>query len=363
MQAGVPSSGSDSAFQHDTRLPRRGGHAFGAAGAAAEDRRLARPGGGGADRHGCPCSARTLSGLIWMLVLTVSVAVIAFQWFFGGASAAMHYASMASVIAIIVGSVLLVSIKLAFSLCRRSGAADARALPRAHGPAVMVVVASVRAAHAVAPALEHEQREREQPRAELRREPAQEMHDVMLRSAICSGRITKAASSRLRPAPRHSRSAGEHALREADQVPARPKLAPARLAPSSCSGSAAKASARGSACWPSSAGRPVAPGALSGQHATRCETSRHAARHEQAPARLRRRSKSRAAAAGAPPRRRVARRTRRPRRRCAPAAPPGKRHERRRQPAQYSLPDHPSCRSLKPPWVDACLHVGGASGC
>jgi hypothetical protein len=57
--------------------------------------------------------SRTLSGLIWMLVLTVSVAVIAFQWFFGGASAAMHYA-MAAVIAVIVGSVLLVSVKLAF---------------------------------------------------------------------------------------------------------------------------------------------------------------------------------------------------------------------------------------------------------
>lgn len=57
--------------------------------------------------------SRTLAGLIWMLVLTVSVAVIAFQWFFGGASAAMHYA-MAAVIAVIVGSVLLVSIKLAF---------------------------------------------------------------------------------------------------------------------------------------------------------------------------------------------------------------------------------------------------------
>jgi hypothetical protein len=57
--------------------------------------------------------SRSLAGLIWMLVLTVSVAVIAFQWFFGGGNAAMHYA-MGAVIAVIVGSVLMVSLKLAF---------------------------------------------------------------------------------------------------------------------------------------------------------------------------------------------------------------------------------------------------------
>ncbi|WP_431285186.1 DUF4239 domain-containing protein [Humitalea sp. 24SJ18S-53] len=57
--------------------------------------------------------SRTLSGLIWFLVLTVSVAVIAFQWFFGGGSQGMHYA-MGAVIAIIVGAVLLVALKLAF---------------------------------------------------------------------------------------------------------------------------------------------------------------------------------------------------------------------------------------------------------
>ncbi len=113
MQAGVPSSGSDSAFQRMTRafLDVEGTRSAQQAlqqktadwlGQVAEAR-IAR----------LSVQSRTLSGLIWMLVLTVSVAVIAFQWFFGGASAAMHYA-MASVIAIIVGSVLLVSIKLAF---------------------------------------------------------------------------------------------------------------------------------------------------------------------------------------------------------------------------------------------------------
>lgn len=113
MQAGVPSSGSDASFQRMTRAfldvegERTAQQALqqnvaGWLGQVAEAR-IAR----------LSVQSRTLSGLIWMLVLTVSVAVIAFQWFFGGASAAMHYA-MAAVIAVIVGSVLIVSIKLAF---------------------------------------------------------------------------------------------------------------------------------------------------------------------------------------------------------------------------------------------------------
>ena len=56
---------------------------------------------------------RTLSLLIWLLVLTVSVAVLFFQWFIGSGHQALHY-TMGSVIAIIVGSVILVSLKLAF---------------------------------------------------------------------------------------------------------------------------------------------------------------------------------------------------------------------------------------------------------
>jgi hypothetical protein len=113
MQAGHASAGSDAAFQRMTRvfLDVEGRRTAQQAlqqntavwlGQVAEAR-IAR----------LSVQSRTLSGLIWMLVLTVSVAVIAFQWFFGGASAAMHYA-MAAVIAVIVGSVLLVSIKLAF---------------------------------------------------------------------------------------------------------------------------------------------------------------------------------------------------------------------------------------------------------
>jgi hypothetical protein len=113
MQAGVHSHGSDAAFQRLTRafldanpekpsqesLQQTTGNWLNTIAEA----RIAR----------LSVTSRTLSGLIWMLVLTVSVAVIAFQWFFGGASAAMHYA-MAAVIALIVGSVLMVSVKLAF---------------------------------------------------------------------------------------------------------------------------------------------------------------------------------------------------------------------------------------------------------
>lgn len=113
MQAGTPSTGSDAAFQRLTRAfldPEAERTAQQAlqqkladwVGQVAEAR-IAR----------LSVSSRTLSGLMWVLVLTVSVSAIAFQWFFGGASAAMHYA-MAAVIAVIVGSVLLVAIKLAF---------------------------------------------------------------------------------------------------------------------------------------------------------------------------------------------------------------------------------------------------------
>lgn len=56
--------------------------------------------------------SRSLSTLIWVLVLTCSVSVIVFQWFFAGGSMAMNFA-MGSVISLIVGAVLLVAIKLA----------------------------------------------------------------------------------------------------------------------------------------------------------------------------------------------------------------------------------------------------------
>jgi hypothetical protein len=113
MQAGTPSTGSDAAFQRLTRafLDPEGERSA----QQVLQQKLADWLGQVAEARIARLSvgSRTLSGLIWMLVLTVSVSAIAFQWFFGGASAAMHYA-MAAVIAVIVGSVLLVAIKLAF---------------------------------------------------------------------------------------------------------------------------------------------------------------------------------------------------------------------------------------------------------
>jgi len=57
--------------------------------------------------------SRTFGTLIWILVLLVSVAVLAFQWFVGSATNALNY-TMGGVIALIVGVVLMVSGKLAF---------------------------------------------------------------------------------------------------------------------------------------------------------------------------------------------------------------------------------------------------------
>lgn len=57
--------------------------------------------------------SRTFATLIWILVLLVSVAVLAFQWFVGSATNAVNY-TMGGVIALIVGVVLMVSGKLAF---------------------------------------------------------------------------------------------------------------------------------------------------------------------------------------------------------------------------------------------------------
>ena len=113
MQAGQPATGSEAAFQ---RLAR----AFlDIDGATTGQQALQQKIGDWVAQVGearitrLSVMSRTLSGLIWALVLTVSVAAIAFQWFFAGGSVAMHYA-MGAVIALIVGAVLLVAIKLAF---------------------------------------------------------------------------------------------------------------------------------------------------------------------------------------------------------------------------------------------------------
>ena len=113
MQAGQTSMGSEAAFQ---RLAR----AFlDAEGQTAAQQVLKQTAGewvaqvAKARIERLSVMSRTLSGLIWALVLTVSVATISFQWFFGGGHVALHY-TMGAVIALIVGAVLLVSLKLAF---------------------------------------------------------------------------------------------------------------------------------------------------------------------------------------------------------------------------------------------------------
>lgn len=113
MQAGHVSSGSEAAFQ---RLARA---FFDAEGATPGQQSLKQTTGDWMGQVGearvarLSVMSRTLAGLIWALVLTVSVATIAFQWFFGGGHVALHYA-MGAVVALIVGAVLLVSVKLAF---------------------------------------------------------------------------------------------------------------------------------------------------------------------------------------------------------------------------------------------------------
>lgn len=57
--------------------------------------------------------SRTISSLVWTLLLAASVAVLAFQWFFGGSRLTIHY-SMGVFISIIIGGVLLTCVKLAF---------------------------------------------------------------------------------------------------------------------------------------------------------------------------------------------------------------------------------------------------------
>jgi len=58
-------------------------------------------------------NSRTFGTLIWVLVLTVSVAALAFQWFVGSSTTLVHY-TMGGAIALIIGTVLAVSAKLAF---------------------------------------------------------------------------------------------------------------------------------------------------------------------------------------------------------------------------------------------------------
>jgi len=113
MQAGQPGAGSEAAFQRLARV------FLDVEGETAGQQVLKQTLGewvakvAQARIERLSVMSRSLSGLIWILVVTVSVATIAFQWFFGGGHVALHY-TMGAVIALIVGAVLLVSLKLAF---------------------------------------------------------------------------------------------------------------------------------------------------------------------------------------------------------------------------------------------------------
>ena len=115
LQVGMPTTGSDQAFARLSRVFLDAGPVTPAQEALAQnipdwiasvaEARIGR----------LSVMSRSLSVLIWFLVLTVSVAVIVFQWFFGGPSHGLHYA-MGAVTAVIVGGVLLVAVKLAHPL-------------------------------------------------------------------------------------------------------------------------------------------------------------------------------------------------------------------------------------------------------
>lgn len=112
LQAGAPSTGSDIAFQHLARVFLDAEPATQAQAALAQNVAQWIAQAAEARIGRLSVTSRTLSVLIWALVMVVSVAVIAFQWFFGGPNHGLHY-TMGAVTAVIVGGVLLVAVKLA----------------------------------------------------------------------------------------------------------------------------------------------------------------------------------------------------------------------------------------------------------
>lgn len=115
LQLGLPTTGSDQAFARLSRAFLDAGPLTPAQEALAQNIPQLISNVAEARIGRLSVMTRSLSTLIWLLVLTVSVAVIAFQWFFGGPSHGLHYA-MGTVTAVIVGGVLLVAVKLAHPL-------------------------------------------------------------------------------------------------------------------------------------------------------------------------------------------------------------------------------------------------------
>lgn len=113
MQAGDNRSGSDMEFQALARVFLDSEPVTAAQQALAQnvvgwiaqisDGRIAR----------LSANSRSFGSLIWLLVLTLSVAVISFQWFVGSSARFVHHA-MGAVIALVIGGVLAVSARMAF---------------------------------------------------------------------------------------------------------------------------------------------------------------------------------------------------------------------------------------------------------
>lgn len=115
LRAGIAVTGSDAAFHRLARVFLDAAPTTEAQAALAQNtpQWVAQAAEARMSRLSVP--SQTLSGLIWFLVMLVSVAVIVFQWFFGGPHKGLHFA-MGLVTAMIVGGVLLVAVKLAHPL-------------------------------------------------------------------------------------------------------------------------------------------------------------------------------------------------------------------------------------------------------
>ncbi|WP_368415156.1 hypothetical protein [Falsiroseomonas sp.] len=112
LQAGVPSTASDPSFQRLARVFLDAEPTTAAQQALAQNIAQWVAQAAEARIGRLSVASRTLSTLLWFLVVIVSVAVLVFQWFFGGPNHGLHYA-MGAVTAVIVGCVLLVAVKLA----------------------------------------------------------------------------------------------------------------------------------------------------------------------------------------------------------------------------------------------------------
>lgn len=125
LQAGMVSTASDTEFQHLARVFLDAEPVTGAQQALAQNISYWLAQAGEARIGRLSVTSRTLSVLVWFLVMIVSVAVIGFQWFFGSQNQGLHYA-MGGVTVAIIGCVVLVAVKLAHPFAGDSPLLSAR---------------------------------------------------------------------------------------------------------------------------------------------------------------------------------------------------------------------------------------------